>query len=216
MPLNRRTFTNSLLKRILTRMLNVCPWWNIHVSMIIFTTCLWNNVLLAGRQLIENWWSPIRFYHITHTNMFPTSIGLCQITIIGIKSMKLQPSIFVHQNKPILDNTASLSKNIYIRLYAPRPTTAIFNGPFVDVQIFLHHDDVINWTRFTRYWLFVREIHQWQVNCSYKGQWCGALMFSLIFSWTNGWANSRYAGDLKRNRDHCDVTVLMGGSFLTA
>ena len=34
------------------------------------------------------------------------------------------------------------------------------------------------------------------VDSPHKGQWRGALAFSLIFSWTNSWANSRDAGDL--------------------
>ena len=42
------------------------------------------------------------------------------------------------------------------------------------------HDDVIKWKHFPRYWPFVREIHRSPVNSSHKGQWRGALMFSLI------------------------------------
>ena len=33
---------------------------------------------------------------------------------------------------------------------------------------------------FPRYWPFVRGIHRWPVNSPHKGQWRGALMFSLI------------------------------------
>ena len=33
-------------------------------------------------------------------------------------------------------------------------------------------------------------------------------MFSLIYTWTNGSVNNRYADDLIRHRDHYDVTVL--------
>ena len=33
------------------------------------------------------------------------------------------------------------------------------------------------------------------VNSLHKGQWCGALMFSLITAWMNGWVNTREAGD---------------------
>ena len=40
----------------------------------------------------------------------------------------------------------------------------------------------------------------------HKGQWRGALMFSLIYAWTNGWANNRYAGDLRGHHVHYDVT----------
>ena len=35
-----------------------------------------------------------------------------------------------------------------------------------------------------------------------------SLMFSLLSDWTYGWANNRYAGYLRRHRDHYDVTVI--------
>ena len=41
------------------------------------------------------------------------------------------------------------------------------------------------------------------------GQWRGALMFSLICVWINGWVNNREAGDLRRHRGHCDVSVML-------
>ena len=34
------------------------------------------------------------------------------------------------------------------------------------------------------------------------------LLFSLICVWINCWANNREAGDLRRYRAHCDVTVM--------
>ena len=37
------------------------------------------------------------------------------------------------------------------------------------------HDDVI------------KSIHRSPVNSPYKGQWCGALMFSVVYAWINGW-----------------------------
>ena len=43
---------------------------------------------------------------------------------------------------------------------------------------------------------------------SHKGQWRGALMFSLICAWINGWVNNREAGDLKHHRTHYDVIVM--------
>ena len=58
------------------------------------------------------------------------------------------------------------------------------------------HDDVFKWKHFPRYWPFVRGIHRFPVNSPHKGQWRGALMFSLICVWTNGWVNNREAGDL--------------------
>ena len=47
------------------------------------------------------------------------------------------------------------------------------------------------------------------VNSSHKGQWRGALMFSLICVWINGWVNNREAGDLRRHHGHYDVKVMM-------
>ena len=46
------------------------------------------------------------------------------------------------------------------------------------------------------------------VNSPHKGQWRGALMFSLICVWINGWVNNHEAGDLRRNRCHYDVIVM--------
>ena len=43
---------------------------------------------------------------------------------------------------------------------------------------------------------------------THKGQWRGVLMFSLICAWTNGCANNRDAGDLRRYRAHYYVTVM--------
>ena len=70
------------------------------------------------------------------------------------------------------------------------------------------HDDVIKWKHFPHYWPFVRGIHRSTVNSPHKGQWRGALMFSLICVLINGWVNHREAGDLRRHRAHYDVTVM--------
>ena len=59
-----------------------------------------------------------------------------------------------------------------------------------------------------RYWPFMRGIHRWQVNSPHEGQWRGALMFSLICGWINGWVNNRAAGDLRRRRAHYDIIVM--------
>ena len=57
-----------------------------------------------------------------------------------------------------------------------------------------HHDDVIKWKYFPRYWPFVRGIHRSPVNSPHKGQWRGALMFFLSY--------------LRRIRAHYTVTVM--------
>ena len=69
----------------------------------------------------------------------------------------------------------------------------------------IHHDDVIKWKHFPRYWPFVRGIHRSPVNSPHKGQWRGALMPSLICVWVN----NREADNLRRYRAHYDVAVML-------
>ena len=64
------------------------------------------------------------------------------------------------------------------------------------------HDDVIKWKHFPRYWPLVRGIHRSPVNSPHKGEWRGALTFSLICACINGWVNNREAGDLSGHRAH--------------
>ena len=75
------------------------------------------------------------------------------------------------------------------------------------------HDDVIQWKQFLRYWPFVGGMHRSSVNSPHKGQWSGALMFSLICAWINGWVNTSEAGDLRRHRAPYDIT-LMGPGYV--
>ena len=77
------------------------------------------------------------------------------------------------------------------------------------LEVSPQHDDVIKWKHFPRYWSFVRGIHRSAVNSPHKGQWRGALMFSLICAWLNGWVNNGEAGNLRRNRAHYDVIVMV-------
>ena len=50
------------------------------------------------------------------------------------------------------------------------------------------HDDVIIWKHFPRYWPFGRGgIHRSPVNSPHKGQWCRALMCSLICALNKSW-----------------------------
>ena len=46
------------------------------------------------------------------------------------------------------------------------------------------------------------------VNSPHKGQWRGALMFSLICARINDWVNNREAGSLRRHLGHYDVNVM--------
>ena len=71
------------------------------------------------------------------------------------------------------------------------------------------HYDVIKWKHFPRIWPFVRGIHRSPVNSPHKGQWRGALMFSLICVWINDWVKNREVGDLRHYCAHNDVMVMV-------
>ena len=46
------------------------------------------------------------------------------------------------------------------------------------------------------------------VNYPHRGQWRGALMFSLICAWINSWVNNHEHVDLRRNSALYDVIVM--------
>ena len=52
------------------------------------------------------------------------------------------------------------------------------------------------------------------VNSPDKGNWRGALMFSLICALINHWENNRAAGDLSCHHAHYDVIVMIHLWFL--
>ena len=70
------------------------------------------------------------------------------------------------------------------------------------------HDDVIKYKHFSRYWHFVRGINRSLMNSPHKGQLRTALIFSLIYAWTNGWVNHRDTGGLRRHCVQYDDTVM--------
>ena len=87
-------------------------------------------------------------------------------------------------------------------------TSAHELNPWYAFRDYTFHDDVIKWKHFQCYWPFVQGIHRSPVNSLRKGQWRGALMFSLICVWINGWVNNREAGGLRRYHAHYDVNVM--------
>ena len=50
--------------------------------------------------------------------------------------------------------------------------------------------------------------HRSPADSPHKGQWRGTLMYTLIYAWTNGGANNRDAGNLRRHCAHYDVIVM--------
>ena len=85
-----------------------------------------------------------------------------------------------------------------------------------DVRIqtndWIKHDDIIKWKHFPRYCPFVRGVYRSPVNSPHKGQWRGALLYSLVFLWINGWVNNREAGDLRRYCAHYDGILMTCGT----
>ena len=111
---------------------------------------------------------------------------------------------------PILHNAPFCSRNVHVCLLFCYKKWCIVGYLFEDL-----HDDVIKWRHFPRYWPFVRGIHRGPVNSPHKGQWRGALMFTLICARINGWENNREAGDLRRYRTHYDVIVMVRWVYWT-
>ena len=86
-------------------------------------------------------------------------------------------------------------QNVRYCLLPVRTTTAVQLTEIYYIYMGLLREDVIKWKHFPDYWPFLRGIKRSPANSPHKGQWRGALLYSLICSCTNGWANSRDAGD---------------------
>ena len=98
------------------------------------------------------------------------------------------------QSPPLRIKLGSLNKCFYSQIYkklhicimmvnsaTPQHVCYMFLQLLPRDMLFLaRHDDVIKWKHFPRYWPFVRGIHRSPVNFPHKGQWHGALVFSLI------------------------------------
>ena len=101
------------------------------------------------------------------------------------------------------DTSSKGWKNVFSRINQHPPG----RNPGEKYIPYAYNDDVITWKYSPSYWPFVRETHRSPVNCP-KGQWRGALIFSLICIWLNGWVNNREAGGLRRHRPHYDVIIM--------
>ena len=84
--------------------------------------------------------------------------------------------------RPSSSPTAWLS-NIRCHKRSLRHCSMALSTMFLIFSLYRTHDDVIQWKHFPRYWPFVRGSHRSPVNSLHKGQWRGALMFSLIYAW---------------------------------
>ena len=119
----------------------------------------------------------------------------------------IQRENLYHKN-PRCTINSRLNRNSHIESHRIYMWKVYLNTCGINWKLYVH-DGVIKWKHFPRNWPFVQGIHRSPVNSPHKGQWRGALMFSLICARINGWVNNGEAGDLRRYRVHCDVIVLM-------
>ena len=127
---------------------------------------------------------------------------LCWWDVIFTLSRALESAILV-----IRTESCDVHYFLYVHLSLMLP------NKFLSSEFWVCHDNVIKWKHFPSYCPFVRGIHRSPLNSPHKGQWRGALMFSLVYILTKGWANNREAGYLRRHRTHYGVTVMASVEF---
>ena len=123
--------------------------------------------------------------------------------------------IYQYKDSPFTKiNVAYVTTRLKLSLYRRILQNISITFRHITLEIVLHnrisraHDDVIKLKHFPSYWLIVRRIHRLPVNSPHKGQWRGALMFSLSCAWINSWVDNSEAGDLRRQRAIYDVNVM--------
>ena len=112
---------------------------------------------------------------------------------IHLKDNKIQVPVFFFLLDNFLSHIGVVSNEIIFE-----STEALYKK----MNVPHGHGDVIKWEHFLLYWPLMTG------GFPHKVQWHDALMFSLIWACTNGWANSRDAGDLRRHRAHHGVTLM--------
>ena len=141
----------------------------------------------------------------------------CRKTVSQIHSSCTSMSLWLQNNPSLwLLWTVSIPKWVSILWHgASAPSDAKLLEGGVSLVLVLAdertaaHDDVIKWKHSPRYWPFVHRIHRSPVNSPRKGQWRGALMFSLICAWLNAWVNISWGWWFKMPSPqlwrHCNV-----------
>ena len=124
---------------------------------------------------------------------------------------------------------AELSKNSYTKIIVMDKgdfAKAAFKRDFVwiscivgDPYFIIHPERLSSWWRnqmetFSALLAMCARKSPMTMNSPHKGQWRGALMFSLIGAWINGWVNNCEADDLRCHHAHYDVTLMIRHLFL--
>ena len=174
----------------------------------LFPNC--TNFVLDSFTIIRLW----------EQNFMTPSNCFCRPVIVSENNIKSSaqsrwPIIVSPMQIPISDIRYCSRSATYFRNKRPLQTPPWFTpislkiaGLSIPLHFSLNMMTSSKWKHFPRNWPFVRGIHRSPVNSPHKGQWRGALMFSLICVWINGWVNNLEAGDLRRHRGHYDVNVM--------
>ena len=167
-------------------------WWPVVGAL----RCFWSAMIrafhfwwLVFQDLCFQWATSVCFF------MFLVADGPCDRCTMLLVNTVVRTSCFRRRRCMVL-----LSDDPWLVPYVLNNQQSILH---------ISHDDVIKWKHFPRYWPSVWGIHRSPVHSPHKGQWHGALMFSFICAWINGWLNNREAGDLRRHHAHYDVIVML-------
>ena len=98
--------------------------------------------------------------------------------------------------------------NIDLKISSAKHCTCCFGMNMLSRKV-RNHDDVIKWNFSAALLAFCAGNSPIIDDSPHKGQWRGALMFSLICAWTNSLANNGDACDLRRHCAYHDVTVML-------
>ena len=137
-------------------------------------TSQWNAANMPNSQLFIHrlLCSLVHSHSISHLNY----CNMCRLDFAIMLSVTLlAPTRYETVSK---HNAAS---NVTIITYIEE----IPKSPEKYVNTVATHDDVISCKHFPRYWPFVWGVHRSPENSPHKGQWRGALMFSLIWALIN-------------------------------
>ena len=129
-----------------------------------------------------------------NVNVIDTSDDIYGMTPTGVsdcRKFKWSPSSEVWDSNTMISVSAIYFQN----LCAIKISSGLSSEYETDMKrresscrhVWEDHDDGSKWKHFPRYWPFVQGP---PVNSPQKGQWHGALIYSLICVWINGWVNN--------------------------
>ena len=149
---------------------------------IIWVWNIWNRPHSVPPYYPLTCWICLKLKKIFPLSIFSQCRGWLKYFLVEDKDLFVQ-QIQCHACSCLVDATqeaSSAAVTVLIEFSWNIPVSAAERLWHVYEGVDNLHDDVIKWRHFPRYWPFVRWIHRSPVNSPHKGQWRGALMFSLI------------------------------------